>query len=328
MPKSDYQKLSILYILEYLQENSDKKHLVTTAELIRMLDRHGISCERKTIYSDIALLQKFGASIENKRGKNGGYYLEKRDFRLSELKLLVNAVQSSRYLTQKKSRELIAKLSKLCSRHEAQSIRVGSVIVSGQIKNMNETIYRNIDNIQTAILNNQQIRFHYYDWGLDRKLHPRDKIYITSPYAVHQDHENCYLIAYSDREKIRHYRVDRMDEIKPVDTPRDPCPELTGDALTKYANRLFQMFSGMPTQVKLRFHKSLLNVMFDRFGKDAALSYADDQHFLVTAEVAVSPIFLNWVIGFGDKVQILYPQSVIDQCRELCQTVISQYPAE
>lgn len=328
MPKSDFQKLSTLYILEYLQENSDESHLVTTAELIRMLDQHGISCERKTIYSDIALLQKFGASIENKRGKNGGYYLEERDFQLSELKLLVNAVQSSRYLTQKKSREMVAKLSKLCSRYEAQSMQAGSVIVSGQIKNMNETIYYNIDNIQTAILNNQQIRFHYYDWGLDHKLHPRNKVYITSPYAVHQDHENCYLIAYSDREKIRHYRVDRMKNIEPVDIPRDPCPELTGDALTKYANRLFQMFSGTPTQVKLRFHRSLINAVFDRFGSSTILTPDGPDHVTFLAEVAVSPMFLSWIIGFGDKAQILHPQSVIDQCRELCQRVISQYPAE
>lgn len=328
MPKSDNQKLSILYILEHLQENSDEAHLVNTSELIQMLERHGISCERKTIYSDISLLQKFGADIINKRGKNGGYYLNERDFQLSELKLLVNAVQSSRYLTQKKSREMIAKLSKLCSRYEAQSMQAGSVIVSGQIKNMNESIYYNIDHIQTAIVNNCQIRFHYYDWGVDRKLHPREKVYITSPYAVHQDHENCYLIAYSDRENIRHYRVDRMKDIEPVDIPRDPCPELTGEALTRYANRLFQMFSGTTTQVKLRFHNSLINAVFDRFGSSTLLTPDGPDHVTFLAEVAVSPLFLSWVIGFGDKAQILHPKGVIDQCRALCQRVISQYPPE
>lgn len=328
MPKSDNQKLSILYILDYLKAYSDKDHPVTASDLIQMLDKHGIQCERKTIYSDIMLLQTFGADIENRRGRNGGYYLNNRDFQVSELKLLINAIQSSRYLPQDKSRELISKLCSQCTRDTAGALRVGTVIVSGQVKAMNESIYENVNAIHDAIQNNRQICFRYFDWDLHHKPVFRPKVYMTSPYALYQDHENCYLIAYSDRENIRHYRVDRMIDIKPVDIPRDPCPELTGDALTEYANRLFQMFSGTTTQVKLRFHRSLINTIFDRFGGDTMLTPDGADHVTFIAKVAVSPLFLSWVIGFGDKAQILHPQSVIDQCRTLCQTVISQYPAE
>lgn len=324
MAKSENQKIKILYILDYLQKNSHQDHPVRASELMEMLERHNILCDRKTIYSDISVLQDFGIDILRVTGRNGGYYIASRNFQLPELKLLIDAVQSSRFLTEKKSRELIEKLCAQCNEQDARLVR-RDVYVSGRVKSMNETIYYNVDAIQEAIAQNRQIGFRYFDWGIDGKRVYRQKSYTASPYGLCQDNENCYLLALSPRHGITSYRVDRMSDITLTGEKRVPCPELTGKKLTDYANRLFGMYSGDTVAVKLRFHRDLSNVVIDRFGKDTMLIPDGDDHFVFTVQVAVSPLFLSWVIGFGSKAQILYPQSVIDECRALCKEVLGQY---
>ena len=325
MPKSDNQKLKILYILDYLQKNSHEEHPVRAAELIAMLDRqHNISCDRKTVYSDIAALQDYGVDIISMAGKNGGYYIASRNFELPELKLLIDAVQSSRYLTEKKSRELIEKLLTQCNEQDAKLMK-RNVLVSGRVKSMNETIYYSVDTIQEAIALNRQITFRYFDWDFGSKRKYREKPYLASPYGLCQDNENCYLLAFSQRHGVTSYRVDRMSDIVLTEDARVPCPELTGKALLEHANRLFQMFAGDAVNVKLRFHKSLLNVVIDRFGKDTMLIPDGDEHFTFTVQIAVSPMFLSWVIGFGNKAKILYPQSVVDDMLALCEETMNQY---
>ncbi len=324
MPKSYDQKLKTLYILDYLQKNSHEDHPVRANELIDMLNKKEIRCDRKTIYSDIATLQQFGIDIISVPGKNGGYYIASRSFQLPELKLLIDAVQSSRYLTEAKSRELIEKLCDQVGEHEAGLLK-RNVYVSGRVKSMNETIYYNVNDIQEAISQNRQITFRYFDWNMEGKRQYREKQYVASPYGLCQDNENCYLLAFSERHGITSYRVDRMEGICLLPDARIPCPELTGKAFTDHANKLFQMFAGDAMDVKLRFHKTLLNVVIDRFGRDTMLIPDGEDHFNFTVKVAVSPMFLSWVIGFGDKAQILYPQSVIDECRELCRQATSHY---
>ncbi len=325
MPKSDNQKLKIFYILDYLERNSNPDHPVRAAELTHMLEhQHNILCDRKTVYSDIAALQDYGIDIVSMPGKNGGYYIASRNFELPELKLLIDAVQSSRFLTEKKSRELIEKLCNQCNEHDARLMR-RDVLVSGRVKSMNETIYYNVDAIQEAIAQNKQIAFRYFDWGMDGKRKYRDRDYQASPYGLCQDNENCYLLAHSERHGITSYRVDRMSDIQAMTDPRIPCPELTGKALTEHANRLFQMYSGESTDVKLRFHRSLVNVVIDRFGRDTMLIPDGEEHFVFTVNVAVSPMFLSWVIGFGAKAKILYPQPVIEACRDMCRQALEQY---
>ena len=325
MPKSDNQKLKILYILDYLQAHSNEKNPVRASDLIAMLDRqHNIRCDRKTVYSDIAALQQYGIDIVSLPGKNGGYYIASRNFELPELKLLIDAVQSSRYLTEKKSRELIEKLCSQCNEQDAKLMR-RTVLVSGRVKSMNETIYYNVDAIQEAIAQNKQISFRYFDWDFGGKRKYRDKEYLASPYGLCQDHENCYLLAFSSRYGVTSYRVDRMTDIQLTEENRIPCPELTGKALHDHANRLFQMYSGDALDVKMRFHRSLLNVVIDRFGKDTMLIPDGEDYFNFTVKVAISPMFLSWIIGFGAKAKILYPQSVADACKALCMEAMSQY---
>ena len=324
MPKSDNQKLKILYILDYLQHNSHVDHPIRATELISMLEKRGIQCERKTIYSDIAALQDYGVDIISTPGKNGGYYIASRNFELPELKLLIDAVQSSRFLTERKSRELIEKLCKECSVHEAKLVR-RDVLVSGRVKSMNETIYYNVDAIQEAIGANRQITFRYFDWNLDGTRKYRDRDYTASPYGLCQDHENCYLLAHSPRHGVTSYRVDRMSDIALTEEKRTPCPELTGAALNEHANRLFQMYSGDAVDVKLRFHRELTNVVMDRFGRGTMFIPDGAEHFIFTVRVAVSPMFLSWLMGFGSKAKILHPVSVIEQYKALCQEALSQY---
>ena len=324
MPKSDNQKLKILYIWDYLQKSSHPDKPVRAGELIQMLDSHGIACDRKTVYSDIAALQDFGIDILCQPGRNGGYYIASQNFELPELKLLIDAVQSSRFLTERKSRALIEKLCTLCSTQDAKLMQ-RDVYVSGRVKSMNETIYYEVDAIQEAIAQNKQITFRYFDWGLNGTRVYRDKPYTASPYGLCQDNENCYLLALSPRHGITSYRVDRMNSITLTEEARGPCPELTGRNLTRYAGRMFQMFSGDTVSVKLRFRRELANVVIDRFGKDTMLIPDGDDWFVFTVDVAVSPLFLSWVMGFGSKAKILYPQSVAEQCRQLCREILAQY---
>lgn len=325
MERSDNPRLRIFYILDYLQKNSHQAHPVRGSQLLDMLKRqHDMDCDRKTIYADIKALQDYGVDIVSTTGKNGGYYIASRNFELPELKLLIDAVQSSRFLTERKSRELIEKLCNQVSVHDANLMR-RDVLVSGRVKSMNETIYYNVDAIQEAISHNRQIRFRYFDWDLNGERKYRDRDYQASPYGLCQDNENCYLLAWSPRHGVTSYRVDRMSNIEPVNEPRIPCPELTGEALINHANQLFQMFSGQTTAVKLRFHRSLVNVVVDRFGRDTMLIPDGEAHFVFTVNVAVSPMFLSWVISFGGKAEILYPQGVIESCKALCQEVMSQY---
>ena len=326
MPKSDNQKLKILYIWDYLQKNSHEKKPVRAAELIAMLEKKGISCDRKTVYSDISALQDYGVDIEALPGKNGGYYIASRNFELPELKLLIDAVQSSRYLTEKKSRELIEKLCAQCNEEDARLVR-RNVVVSGRVKSMNETIYYNVDGIQEAIAQNKQIIFRYFDWNIKGQRQYREGPYAASPYGLYQDNENCYLLAFSERHGITSYRVDRMADIALSEESRLPCPELSEGGLARYANRMFQMYGGETVEVKMRFHSSLINVVIDRFGKDTMLIPDGDEHFTFLAKVVVSPMFLSWVIGFGDKATILHPLSVAEKCKAMCKEALSQYEA-
>ena len=325
MARSENQKRKLLYIKDYLEKSARRDKPVSASALCEMLQRdYDIPCERKSIYTDIQTLQDYGMDIECIPGKNGGYYLASRAFELPELQLLSDAVQSSRYLTEKKSRELVGKLCTLCSEEDARLLK-REMVVSGRVKSMNESIYYNVDAIQEAIAQNRQISFRYFDWGLNGVREYRDRAYTASPYGLCQDNENYYLLALSPRHGITSYRVDRMSDIALADEARVPCPELTGKHLTEYANRMFQMYSGSRVSVKLRFRRELANVVVDRFGKDTMLIPDGEDWFVFTVEVAVSPLFLSWVMGFGSKATILYPQSVIDQCRQLCREILGQY---
>ena len=324
MARTEGQKLTLLYVKDYLERNSHQEHPVSAQELISFLEGKGITCDRRTIYANVRALQDFGMDIVNLKGPKGGYYVASGTFQTPELKLLIDAVQSARFLTQKKSRELTKKLMGQCNRYD-ESLLGRQVVVQGRAKSMNESIYYNIDAIQEAIVNNRKITFQYFDWDISHKQSFRPGPYEASPYALCMDSENYYLLAHSDRHGVTHYRVDRMLRIAMLEEKRTPCPELSGEALKRYGQKMFQMFSGETERVKLRMVNRFAGIVFDRFGEDTMLIPDGDDHFVFTADVAVSPMFLSWVMGFGKDAEIMFPERVRMACSDLCREILNQY---
>lgn len=318
MARSSNQKLKLLVLKELFERRSDENHPLSMTEILDALAARGIKAERKSVYDDIACLQQFGMDILAARGPNGGYFLASRPFELPELKLLVDAVQSSRFLTEKKSMQLISKLETLASVHEAGSLR-RQVVVSGRVKTMNESIYYSVDLLHEAIARNSRIRFRYFDFDVDfsRRYRPGD--YDASPYALCWQEENYYLIAHSERHGLTHYRVDKMAHITLTGESRYSDSVTRALDLSQYGRGVFGMFSGEQEQVRLRFDRSLSGVVIDRFGREAMLIPDGPDAFFCTVQIAVSPNFFGWLASFGARAQIVSPEPVrqafVDACR-------------
>lgn len=312
MAKSEGQKLKLLYIVKMLEEHSDENHPLSTAEIIKRLDALGIHSERKSIYDDIAKLCDFGYDIIQIHSRlGGGYYLADREFELPELKLLVDAVQSSRFITTKKSRELIKKLEGKVSKYDAGKLQ-RQVYVAGRIKTENESIYYNIDNIHRAIQENKQIRFLYLDWNLKKEMVPRQNGQkCVSPWALIWREENYYLAAYDSEDRmIKHYRVDKMGQVTVLESNRDGLEQFSKIDLASYTNQTFGMFGGEEEIVTLQFPNRLVGVVLDRFGKDADMRAMADDTFRIRAKVAVSGQFFGWLSGIGKDAVIVAPDTV------------------
>ena len=328
MARSSNQKLKILYVMQYLLRNSDEEHPVTMSQLLAELESRGIAAERKSLYDDIEQLREFGMEIiQTGSGRNSGYYAADREFELPELKLLVDSVQSSKFITEKKTLSLIGKIEKLASVHEARELR-RQVYVKNRIKSMNESIYYSIDEIHRGIVENKKIRFHYFDYTIrkERQFRHDGKWYVVSPYALCWDDENYYLIAHdTERGDVRHYRVDKMADIGLTEDTRDMQADYAALDLGEYARKTFGMFTGTERPVRLRFAKELVGPVIDRLGRDVMLIPDGEEHFLLRADVVVSPQFYAWVFGFGGRAQILGPEDVVEGMRAHIREVATLY---
>lgn len=327
MAKESNQKAKLLYLIKIFEEKTDQEHPITINELISLLANFGISAERKSLYRDIELLQSFGYDIIAQRSKTYGYYLASRIFELAELKLLVDAVQSSKFITHKKSNELIKKIESLASEHEAKQLQ-RQVYVANRIKNANESIYYNVDRIHSAIGENSKISFKYFDWTMNKeKAFRKDgEKYTVSPWALTWDDENYYLVAYeTETDMVKHYRVDKMMYIDALCEKRDGKKKFAEFDMAIYSKKFFGMFNGNEETVTIRCHKSIAGVIIDRFGKDITLFPDDTEHFKANINVAVSPMFLGWVFNFGDKMEIVSPKGVISKFKEMAQGVVDKY---
>ncbi len=328
MAKSEGQKLKLLYLLKLLMERSDENHAISTPELIEALEIEGLKAERKSIYADIQALQEFGYDIlVSKKRENSGYYLASRDFELAELKLLVDAVQSSRFITAKKSKELISKLEQLASQHEAKQLR-RQVFVSDRNKNSNESIYYSVDDIHRAIQENKRIRFQYYDWGADKKMHFRKDgaFYEMSPYFLVWKDENYYLVAYDENDAImKHFRVDKMSSLSILKSER------TGNEVAKkinpaiYTQQNFGMFAGEEQILTLQFPKEQIGIVIDRFGREIDIRDRGEGICTARVKVAVSKQFFGWLTGLGGQIQLLKPEEVACEYKNYLLEIIDQY---
>lgn len=328
MARSSYQKLKPLYIMNYLLQNSDEDHPVTVNQIISYLDSQGISAERKSIYSDIEALQYFGLDIvQAGSGRSYGYYVAHRNFELPELKLLVDSVQSSKFITHKKTATLIKKIETLASIHEAQLLN-RQVFVKNRIKTMNESIYYNVDEIHNGISKNKKIRFLYFEYNVqkERQYRRNGEYYVVSPFALTWDDENYYMVAYdSDAAMIKHYRVDKMEKISILDEDRDGLEAYQALDMAIYARKTFGMFTGQEEQVILRFENHLVGAVLDRLGRDVFIVPDGPDHFNVRTDVIVSPQFFAWVFGFGESAQIVGPAEVVAGMKQHIDSVSKLY---
>lgn len=324
MPKGSNQKYKIPYLLQIMLDKTDSEHSLTMNQIISELDKCGVSAERKTLYEDLQELEKFGVVIDSyDTGRIRHYFVAERSFELAELKLLVDAIQSSKFISERKSRLLIGKLEKLASNHEARLLQ-RQVYVQGRVKTMNESIYYVIDALQQAIYENRKIAFKYFNWNIYKKMELRRNgaLYKVSPWALVWDNENYYLVAYENKEDrsdetgkasgggIKHFRVDKMLHIEITDEPREGKEFLTDFDAAQYTKKSFGMYDGPEQTVRLLIDNSKAGLIIDRFGKDISFIPNDGTSSFVNVPVAVSRQFLSWIFALGDGVEIVGPDSV------------------
>ena len=328
MPKGTNQKFKLYRLAQIMLERTDDEHYITMPEIISQLGKYEITADRRSIYQDLRDLEALGIEVEGEpEGKGYHYHVVSRPFELPELKLLVDAIQSSKFITEKKTNELIRKLEKLVSRYEAMGLQ-RQVYVSGRIKTMNESIYYAVDTIHNAISENRKIRFQYYQWNVKKEMVLRrdGAYYHISPWGLSWDDENYYLVGYdSDAGGIRHYRVDKMIHIRMSEEPREGKEHFRKLNMADYTRKSFGMFGGREQSVKLLVDNSLAGVIIDRFGKDVMMIPADGDRFTVNVTVMVSRQFLGWIFSLGEKVKILAPDEVTEQMREEGERLLRQY---
>ncbi len=326
MPRSSRQKQKLIYLARFLMEETDEKHPVTMEQMIRHLSEAGIAAERKSIYADLEELRLAGLDVICTKGRNTGYFIGDRRFQLPEVRLLVDAVQSSRFLTRKKSEELIGKLQSLVSRHEAKNL-ARNVFVAGRIKTMNESIYRNVDAVGGAIEEKKKIRFTYFEWDQkgEKKLRRGGEPYIASPYFLLWDNENYYLVAKEEKSgQLRHFRVDKMLSITALDLPCEEKSSSLAEMAAGYENKSFGMFGGKEERVTLWCQESLVGVFYDRFGSSLVTRKAEGG-FEMSLPVMVSPMFFSWLMGFSGRVKVLSPEPVRQAFLEQLHSILSVY---
>ena len=325
MPSSKNQKMKLLYLLKILLEKTDENHTLTLQQLLNELVLYGIQAERKSLYTDFESLRFFGLDVLMRQTKSYGYFVASRDFELAELKLLVDAVQSSRFISTKKTNQLIDKISSLTSIHQAKQLN-RQVFVVDKPKTMNEQVLYNIDHIHDAINKNRKINFHYFYYDLDkvRHLNKSGELYVQTPLALCWSEDNYYLICYHTKTgNYTQYRVDRMIGVDVSEENADIINRKSY-TVTEHIKQMVGMYGGDVVNVKLRFDNSLTNTVFDRFGIGIFVTKKQDSFEIIT-DISVSPVFFGWMAQFGNKAEIIEPKSLRDGMKQLVSELTQQY---
>lgn len=328
MPKGTNSKLKLYRLAQIMLEKTDEDHYIKMPEIMEALKAYDITADRKTIYTDLKDLEALGIEVDGEPvGNRYHYHVVSRPFELPELKLLVDAIQSSKFITERKTNALIKKLETLVSKYDAAKLQ-RQVYVSGRIKTMNESIYYTVDAIHNAISENKKIKFQYFQWNVKKEMELRHGgvFYHISPWGLSWDDENYYLVGYdSEAQLIKHYRVDKMLHIQMTDESREGKEYFKKLDMADYSKKSFGMFAGKEQSVKLLVENNLAGVIIDRFGKDIMLIPADADHFTVNVKVHVSRQFLGWIISLGEGVKIVGPNEVVEQVKEEIQRLTRQY---
>lgn len=329
MSRGENQKLKLAYLTRIMLEKTDEDHALTLAQIIAELEARGVTAERKSLYTDFAdMTDKLGVEIIKEQvGRDTFYHVGSRDFELAEVKLLIDAIQSSKFITEKKSRDLIKKLKTFVSEHQAKQLD-RQVYVQGRAKTMNESIYYNVDDLHKAIGENKKISFKYYRWNVDKKLEERNHgiVFTVSPWALTWDDENYYLVAFDDYDqKIKHYRVDKMKQIELLEEKRAGKKEFKGFDMAAYSKMNFGMYSGRKEKVKIEFNNYMVGVFIDRFGKDISIVPIDEKNSYTHVDVAISPQFFAWILSLGDEVKITGPEKIVEEMKEYVQGFLDRY---
>lgn len=321
MGRAERQRVKILYVLRVLWEETDEVHPLSANRIAEKVSAFGVSCERKSIYKDLEELTEFGFDIVRTRK---GAYLASRQFELPELKLLVDAVQSSKFITEKKSDELIAKLGSLLSRSDSAKLR-RQVLVKNRIKSMNESIYYNVDAVYDGIRRNRQISFSYYTWNIKKEMEPKKqgKRYVISPWFLEWEDEKYYLVGFDETAgRMKHFRVDKMKRITVLNEERNGGELFDKTDIASYGRQAFGMFAGRKETVTLIFENELAGVVIDRFGKEVWMHPVDKEHFSAAVEVMISNQFFGWIFGLGGKAEIAEPAGVREEYQKLLQQAL------
>lgn len=328
MPKGTNQKFKLYRLAQIMLEKTDDEHYITMPEILSALEAYGVTADRKSIYNDLRDLEVLGIEVEGEPvGGRYHYHVLNRPFELPELKLLVDAIQSSKFITERKTNALIKKLERLVSQYDAVKLQ-RQVYVSGRIKTMNESIYYTVDAIHNAISENRKIRFQYYQWNVKKEMELRHggAFYHISPWGLSWDDENYYLVGYdSEAHTLKHYRVDKMLHIQMSDEKREGQEHFERLNMADYAKKSFGMFGGKEQKVKLLVKNELAGVMIDRFGKDIMMIPKEEKYFTVNVDVHISNQFLGWVFSLGDGVKIISPDEVVEQMKQEAERLREQY---
>lgn len=329
MAKGTNQKLKLSYLTQIMLEKTDDEHGLTMSQIIEELERYDVKAERKSIYADLNdITDKLGIEIiKNQVGRETYYHVGTRDFELAEIKLLIDAIQSSKFITEKKSNELIKKIKKLVSHHQAAQLQ-RQVYVHGRIKTMNESIYYNVDTLHAAIAQNSRIQFQYCNWYTNKEMKPLQNgaFFCVSPWALTWDDEYYYLVAFDHYdEKIKHYRVDKMVKISITEEPRGGKELFAKFDMASYSKMNFGMYHGEIKKVRISFWDRMVGVFIDRFGKDIPIRKVGDRTSEVVVDVAVSPQFYAWIAGLGERVKIEGPSEVVDGMKEFAENISKLY---
>lgn len=317
-------KARLLYVQKLLEQYSDEEHPLTTSNIISMLsDQYGISTHRITLKTDIDTLQSYGVDIEVINSSQNKYYIASRQFEIPELKLLIDAVESSKFITQRKSEELVSKLTSFVSEHQSKLLK-RNLCITDRIKPDNEMIYYIVDAINEAINTGKKISFLYFEYSAEKekKLKNNGKAYIVSPFSLIWNGDFYYVVGFSEKHNdVGVFRVDRIFKV-PTILSEDALPKPEDYHIADYTRSIFQMYGSDSCEAVLLCDNSLMKYIIERFGEDVQTIAYDATSFRAVVDVELSPTFYSWVFAFGGMVQILAPECAKSQYRDMLKTAL------